>query len=156
MAKTPTKRRKVSGTKSKGGRPPKLVANEHTLRLVGAAAQIRASHRETAAFFGVSTATFEKFMQRPEVRAVWEKGEAEGLMGLRRSQFALAQKNAQMSIHLGKVYLGQEDRSHVSIDGSIDLGAASATLAARLARQSAQPAASGSDGVAPSPGPADE
>ena len=41
-----------------------------------------------------------------------EKSEA-GLAGLRRGQFKLADKNATMSIWLGKQYLGQKDKTEV-------------------------------------------
>lgn len=106
--------RENSGTKQRRGPKNKLVADARTLRLIGAAAKIRATVRESAALFGVAVSVFEEFIAQPEVRAVWEKGEAEGLTSLRRGQFALAKKNATMSIHLGKVYLGQKDEIHVS------------------------------------------
>lgn len=63
---------------------------------------------------GVSLQTLEEFINIPEVRKVWEEGEADAHQSLRRAQFQLAKKQSAMAIHLGKTYLGQKEEVHVS------------------------------------------
>ena len=134
-------------TPNKTGRGNKaLIPDEATLKLVRGAGQIHATVVETALLMGVAVSTFELFLNIPEVRLAWDAGRADGKMSLRRDQFALAKKNAQMSIHLGKVYLGQEDRQHLSIDATVILGGAAETLSAKLARALAKRPAPGTDG----------
>lgn len=106
-------KRSLSDTKTTGA-PQRLKVDVPTLKLIQAAAAIRMTHREAAMKFGVALSSFEEFLQIPAVRAAWDKGEANCHESLRSAQFKLAMKNAQMSIHLGKIYLGQKDEIHVS------------------------------------------
>lgn len=107
--------------KNRGGRPPKLQADQGTLKNLGGLGAIQATTRECAAFLDVSEPTFIKFLSdRPEAREAYEHGKQRGLTSLRRSQFRLAEKNAAMAIFLGKNYLGQSDKQdhqHSGPDG---------------------------------------
>lgn len=97
-----------------GGSQFILQPTTQTLKLIHFCGSIRMTVREAAMKLGVAVATLEAFLDIPEVRAAWEKGEAAAQESLRASQFRLAKKNATMAIHLGKVYLGQKDEVHVT------------------------------------------
>jgi hypothetical protein len=109
--------------KNVGGRPPKLQADEATMKQIGGLGRIQATTRECAAWFGVVENTFLKFLtDNPEARQALDDGKQVGLTSLRRTQFRLAEKNAAMAIFLGKNYLGQTDKQeidHSSRDGSM-------------------------------------
>ncbi len=108
----------VSGTPNKGGRPRKLIADERTLKEIEGLGRLHATVRECAAFFRVSHQTFQDFLNRPEVREVYESGQAGGKISLRRLQIRLAEKHPAMAIFLGKNLLGQSDRhEHTGRDG---------------------------------------
>lgn len=101
----------ISGVAPKRGRPPKLIADDATLAKVKALGQIKATHRECAAFLSVAPVTFEKFMHRKAVRDAYEAGHGSGNVSLRRKQWEMALGgNTRMSIWLGKQHLGQVDR----------------------------------------------
>ena len=107
--------------KNVGGRPPKLQADEATMKQIGGLGRIQATTRECAAWFGVVENTFLKFLNdNPEARQAFDDGKQVGLTSLRRTQFRLAEKNAAMAIFLGKNYLGQTDKhdlQHTGKDG---------------------------------------
>ena len=75
---------------------------------------------EVAAFLnfklgGCSVDTIQRWCKRTygeNFAAVAEKMYAVGRIGLRRSQFRLAEKSAAMAIFLGKNYLGQTDKDY--------------------------------------------
>ncbi len=74
-------------------------------------AQIGATQHEMAHFLGVSPATIESRLQRPEFRAAWDRGQANLKLSLRRQQVKLADTgNVTMLIWLGKQLLGQSDK----------------------------------------------
>ncbi len=73
-------------------------------------AAMMATQKEVAAWFGVSVDVISDRLQEPAYRRVWDEGQAQGKISLRRDQFALAKKNATMGIWLGKQYLEQEDK----------------------------------------------
>lgn len=113
MSKVDTIPRNVGGRGKKA-----LLPDEATLKIVRGAAMIQTTVRELAMFLGVGLATCEEFLKVPAVAEIWEAGQAEGKMSLRRSQYRLAEKNAAMAIHLGKVYLGQKEEVHLKHDFS--------------------------------------
>lgn len=99
----------VSETRNKGGRPRKLNPDEATLKQLRGLGQLQCTVRECAAFLQVSPVTFEAFLKLDGVRDAFEEGQANGRVSLRRTQFRLAEKNANMAIFLGKQYLDQRD-----------------------------------------------
>lgn len=69
-------------------------------------ASIQCTQEEIANFLGVSVRTLQR---DEEFCRLYKKGQDNGKMSLRRTQFKLAEKNTSMAIFLGKQYLGQRD-----------------------------------------------
>lgn len=106
--------------KNRGGRPPKLQADAATLRALTGLGQIQATTREGASFFAVSEPTFLKFLKdHEEASAAFDAGKGQGLISLRRTQFAMAKTNATMAIWLGKQHLGQKDKFEGDLNGGL-------------------------------------
>lgn len=84
-------------------------------------AAMQCTQQEAAAFLGVRLHIFKRLLRRNEqVSFVWEQGQQLGKISLRRTQFRHSRTSPQMSIHLGKVYLGQKDvirNEHTGDDG---------------------------------------
>ena len=79
---------------------------------------MQCTQAEAAAFFGVSQVKFKRLLDNDKrVRKAWEEGFEKGKLSLRRKQMRLAGTNAQMSIHLGKQYLGQTDSKSLELTG---------------------------------------
>jgi hypothetical protein len=96
--------------RQKPGPKPKLVPDEKTLNTLRQLGAIQATVEESARVLGVSERTLQNFFTtNPEAKDAHEGGKGEGRASLRRTQFALAQRNATMAIFLGKQYLGQRD-----------------------------------------------
>lgn len=72
-------------------------------------ASFQATKAEAAAFFGIGRKTFNKLLEDKRARKAWEGGRETGKLSLRRRQFSLSGTNAQMAIHLGKHWLGQNE-----------------------------------------------
>lgn len=91
------------------GRPKKQIDRTLFEKLCG----IQCTEEEICAVLDVSTDTLSAWCKK-EYRCTFsevaKKKRDVGKMSLRRSQFKLAEKNATMSIWLGKQYLGQVDR----------------------------------------------
>jgi len=106
-------------TQNTGGRPPKLVPDDKTLKSITGLALIGCTKKEAAAALFVSEPTFHKFMNdHPEAAEAWEIGEGNMRASLRRKQWKLADKNAAMAIFLGKNLLGQTDKvEHTGANG---------------------------------------
>ena len=101
----------VSFTPNKGGRPPKLTADEATVQRIRGLALIQCTREEIACALFVSVPTFRKFVNdHPEVEELLETSKGAGKASLRRIQWRLAEKNPGMAIFLGKNYLGQSDK----------------------------------------------
>lgn len=74
---------------------------------------LQCTMKEICFFFGISYATLHKWCVKEygkEFNEVYEDKRCSGLISLRRKQFNLADKNANMAIFLGKNYLGQRDK----------------------------------------------
>ncbi len=113
--KRPVERRKI-------GRPPALSADAKTLKTIEGLGRIQATTRECAAVLAVSHQTFIAFMgSNPSVAEALERGKENGKTSLRRTQFALAKKNAGMAIFLGKNYLDQTDRQDINQSVTVDV-----------------------------------
>lgn len=102
--------------KNKGGRPPALIPDEATLKIVKGLGQIQATTKECAAVLGVTEMTYIAFKKRhaPLIEETYAIGAGEGLASLRRRQFQMSEKSATMAIWLGKQYLGQSDKQEIA------------------------------------------
>lgn len=70
-------------------------------------------------FFGVTDKTLDGWCKRTygtSFSEVFKQKRGTGKISLRRAQFRLAEKNANMAIWLGKQYLGQRDEVNLSMD----------------------------------------
>lgn len=74
--------------------------------------QLQCTLDEICGFFDCCTDTLESWCKRTYKQGfseVFKQKRGVGKISLRRSQFRLAEKNANMAIWLGKQYLGQKD-----------------------------------------------
>ena len=83
-------------------RPKKEIDYEVVEKL----ASIQCTQEEIANFLDLSVRTLQR---DDEFCRIYKKGQENGKMSLRRTQFKLAEKNTSMAIFLGKQYLGQKD-----------------------------------------------
>lgn len=97
---------------AKVGRPKKTIDYVTVEKL----ASMMATQEEIATYLDISSRTLQR---DEEFCRVYKKGLDNGKMSLRRKQFLLADKNATMSIWLGKQYLNQRDRHEVEHSGYI-------------------------------------
>ena len=80
---------------------------------------LQCTKEEICGFFEVTDKTLENWCRRTYnagFSEVFRQKRGKGKISLRRSQFRLAEKNANMAIWLGKQYLGQRD----SVDEEAD------------------------------------
>lgn len=89
-------------TKKKIGRPKFQIDYVAVEKL----ASIMATQEEIATFLGCAVRTLQN---DDEFMRVFKKGQENGKMSLRRTQWKLAERNVSMAIWLGKQYLGQRD-----------------------------------------------
>ena len=78
--------------------------------------EIQCNKKELCAVLNVSDKTLDAFARREygkNFSEVWEEKRGIGKISLRRAQFRLAEKNANMAIWLGKQYLDQKDKQEV-------------------------------------------
>lgn len=97
--------------KPKTGRPLKQIEQKPFENLCG----LQCTLEEIAGFFECSADTIERWCARTYDRRfadVYAEKRGAGKISLRRSQFALAQKNAAMAIFLGRNYLGQKNQDY--------------------------------------------
>lgn len=80
-------------------------------RQVEALGAIMCSKKEIAAVLGCCVDTLDN---DPHFSEHYEIGKEKGKMSLRRMQFELAKKNANMAIWLGKQILGQSDQLEIT------------------------------------------
>lgn len=83
--------------------------------------QLQCTEQEIADWFDFSRDTLDERCREQygdSFSTVYNIKRSEGKVSLRRSQFQLAQKNAAMSIFLGKNYLNQKEDPSVLIDQS--------------------------------------
>ena len=93
------------------GQPVKLIPDIMTLTRIADMAELHATEAEIAGQLGVCNTTWIQFKKdHPEVQEIMEASRANGKVSLRRTQFRQAENNVQMSIFLGKNYLGQSDK----------------------------------------------
>ena len=93
---------------NRGGRPKKQI-NQLQFE---AMCSIQATEEEICLVLGVSDKTLNRWCKdtyKLSFSEVFRQKRALGKISLRRAQFQLAQKNANMAIWLGKQWLGQKD-----------------------------------------------
>lgn len=89
-------------------RPQKQIDKGQFEKLCG----LQCTKEEICAFFGLTDKTLESWCKRTYKAGfseVFRQKRGTGKISLRRYQFELAKKNANMAIWLGKQYLGQRD-----------------------------------------------
>lgn len=89
-------------------RPHKQIDQATFEKLCG----LQCTLEEICGFFDVTDKTLDGWCKRTykaSFSEVFRKKRGAGKISLRRAQFRLAEKNANMSIWLGKQYLGQKD-----------------------------------------------
>ena len=93
---------------NRGGRPKKQI-NQSQFE---AMCSIQATQEEICLVLGLSDKTLNRWCRQTDgttFSEVFAQKRALGKISLRRAQFQLAQKNANMAIWLGKQWLGQKD-----------------------------------------------
>ena len=122
-------------------RPRKEIDQDEFEKLCG----LQCALNEIADWFDVSTDTIERWCKRTYTREdgtpmnfaeVFAIKRGRGKISLRRYQFELAKKNANMAIWLGRNYLGQSENVRVDIAATNEqddpLSASLKALAAKL------------------------
>lgn len=97
-----------------GGRPLKPINQIEFEKLCG----LQCTQEEICGWFGVCSDTLESWCKRTyemNFSEVFREKRGTGKISLRRAQFRLAGKNANMAIWLGKQYLGQSDRGEYTV-----------------------------------------
>ena len=91
---------------------PRIELTEEMRQQIIELSAVRCTQDEAAFNLGISPSTFDRWLKHKDIRALWERGEAQGKMSLRRAQFETALAgNPTMLIWLGKLMLGQVDPS---------------------------------------------
>lgn len=96
-------------------RPRKEIDQKNFESLCG----LQCTKEEICGFFDVTDKTLESWCKRTYKAGfseVFKQKRGKGKISLRRNQFRLAEKNANMAIWLGKQYLGQKDNIDVTSD----------------------------------------
>ena len=78
---------------------------------------------QICSFFELTDKTLENWCKRTYKAGfseIFRLKRGKGKISLRRAQFQLAQKNANMAIWLGKQYLGQKDIRDYNVNANID------------------------------------
>lgn len=100
-------------------RPRKEIDQKNFENLCG----LQCTKDEICGFFEITDKTLESWCKRTYKAGfseVFKLKRGKGKISLRRAQFQLAQKNANMAIWLGKQYLGQRDMREVNVNSNID------------------------------------
>lgn len=106
-----------------GGRP-RMLLNERGAAVIKRMAEIMCTNEEIADVLGVGVDLITNDNNNAVFQAAKREGQVRGKMSLRRKQFALAEKNANMAIFLGKNYLDQKDKQEVesTLIGGLSFG----------------------------------
>ena len=100
------------------GRPKKEIDRRNFENLCG----LQCTLEEICGFFDVTDKTLDKWCKRTYGKLfseVFKEKRGMGKISLRRSQWKLAEKNANMAIWLGKQYL--EQREQVAIEAKAEI-----------------------------------
>lgn len=108
------------GLAYKNGRPFALDDRESIKKLLAGLGSIQASWLECAAVLNIGEATLWRMFKRwPDVKDAFDSAKLGGVVGLKRNQFKLAEKNATMAIFLGMNYAGQKDMRATHHSGEV-------------------------------------
>lgn len=108
--------KKVSAAPSKGGRPPKIVADESTLATLGDLSSLACTIKEAAAVLKIAERTLENFLAANETaRTAWDEGHEQAKISVRRKLFKMADGNAAAAIFLAKNLLGMKDVAAIEL-----------------------------------------
>lgn len=105
---------------ARAGRPKKYIDEKQFESLCG----LQCTLEEICGWFGVCSDTLESWCKRTykmNFSEVFKQKRGIGKISLRRSQWRLAEKNANMAIWLGKQYLGQRDEPEQSVDSGVQI-----------------------------------
>lgn len=97
------------------GRPKAEIDKNMFEKLCG----IQCTEKEICSCFGCCEDTLNSWCKRTYKKTfsdIYKEKAVMGRISLRRSQFRLAEKNANMAIWLGKQYLDQKDNAEASSD----------------------------------------
>lgn len=97
-----------------GGRPLKQINQIEFEKLC----VLQCTQEEICGWFGVTDKTLNSWCKRTYEQSfseIFKEKRGVGKISLRRAQFRLAEKNANMAIWLGKQYLGQSDRGEYTV-----------------------------------------
>lgn len=96
-------------------RPRKEIDQKNFESLCG----LQCTKEEICGFFDVTDKTLENWCKRTYKAGfseVFRQKRGKGKISLRRNQFRLAEKNANMAIWLGKQYLGQKEQANEHLE----------------------------------------
>lgn len=102
------------------GRPKKEIDKKQFENLCG----LQCTKEEICAWFDVTDKTLDAWCKRTYKQTfseVFSQKRGKGKISLRRSQFRLAEKNANMAIWLGKQYLDQKDNVDIKAQEAITI-----------------------------------
>lgn len=101
-------------------RPRKEIDQKSFESLCG----LQCTLEEICGFLGVTDKTLNEWCKRTYEKSfseVFKEKRGTGKISLRRAQFRLAEKNANMAIWLGKQYLDQKDQQEVKMDAGVTI-----------------------------------
>lgn len=110
------------------GRPKKNIDQKQFESLCG----LQCTLEEICGWFGITDKTLNSWCKKTYNKTfseVFKEKRSTGKISLRRNQWRLAEKNANMAIWLGKQYLGQKDQVETTIaEGTVQDDGLSASL----------------------------
>lgn len=110
------------------GRPKKNIDKKQFESLCG----LQCTLEEICGWFGITDKTLNSWCKKTYSKTfseVFKEKRSTGKISLRRHQWRLAEKNANMAIWLGKQYLGQKDQVETTIaEGTVQDDGLSASL----------------------------
>jgi hypothetical protein len=110
------------------GRPKKNIDHKQFESLCG----LQCTLEEICGWFGITDKTLNSWCKKTYNKTfseVFKEKRSTGKISLRRHQWRLAEKNANMAIWLGKQYLGQKDQVETTIaEGTVQDDGLSASL----------------------------
>ncbi len=121
-----TKMKTKAGRAAGEKKPPHRPRIKIDIEVLRGLAQIQCTEDEAASVLKVSKRTLIRRLQEDGsiYREIWEAGQAEGRVALRRLQFRHAKMpnsaGVQMTIHLSKHHLGQTDKAALELSGRVD------------------------------------
>ena len=101
-------------------RPKKEIDKKQFENLCG----LQCTKEEICAWFDITDKTLDAWCKRTyrqSFSVIFAQKRGKGKICLRRSQFRLAEKNANMAIWLGKQYLDQKDKVEDTMSVSMDI-----------------------------------